>query len=196
MSEETERGGLPIRHFASQAELESWLGAQPADHPGIWLKLAKKGADVPTVTRREAIDSGLCFGWIDGQINGLDEQFYVIRYTTRRPRSKWSDVNARRAEQLLADGRMRPGGLRQIEAARADGRWDAAYPPASRIEVPDDLTAALAASPVAAAFFATLTGANRYAVLYRLHDVRDPNKRVAAVARWVAMLKRGEMVHG
>ena len=120
----------------------------------------------------------------------------MIRYTPRRPRSKWSAINARRAEALLAEGRVRPGGLAQIEAAKADGRWDAAYPPASQIGVPDDLAAALAENPKAEAFFATLKGANRYAVLYRLHDVRDPEKRAAAIAKWVAMLERGETAYG
>lgn len=193
---ETSRGGLAIMPFESQAALERWLAEQPADHRGIWLKLAKKGAGVASVSQREAVDSGLCFGWIDGLINRFDERFYLLRYTPRRPRSKWSEVNVARAEELLAAGRVRPGGLRQIEAARADGRWDAAYPPASRMAVPEDLAAALAEKPAAAAFFATLKGANRYAILYRLHDVRDPAKRVAAVAKWVAMLERGETVHG
>jgi len=193
---ETSRGGLPILHFADAAALEAWLAEQSAEHPGIWLKLAKKGSGIASVTQREAVDAGLCFGWIDGLINRFDDQFYLIRFTPRRPRSKWSQINVERAEQLLADGRVQPGGLQQIEEAKADGRWDAAYPPASRITVPDDLAAALAQSPQAKAFFATLTGADRYAVLYRLHDVRDPAKRVAAIARWVAMLARGETVYG
>ena len=196
MSEETSRAGLEILHFEDQAALVRWLEDQPADHRGVWLKLAKKDSGVSSVSHKELIDSGLCFGWIDGLINRFDERFYLIRYTPRRPRSKWSEINARRAEALLAEGRVRPDGLKQIEAAKADGRWDAAYPPASQIGVPDDLGAALAANPEADAFFATLTGANRYAVLYRLHDVRDPEKRKAAVAKWVAMLERGETVHG
>ena len=196
MADETSRAGLPIRHFADQAALEAWLAEQPADHPGIWLKLAKKGSGVASVSQAEAVDSGLCFGWIDGLINRFDERFYLIRYTPRRPRSKWSEINVERAEQLLAEGRVQPGGLKPIEAAKADGRWDAAYPPASRMAVPDDLAAALAENPDAAAFFATLTGANRYAILYRLHDQRDPTRRAAAIAKYVAMLERGETVHG
>jgi uncharacterized protein YdeI (YjbR/CyaY-like superfamily) len=196
MAEETSRAGLPILHFADQAALEAWLGKQPADHPGIWLKLAKKGSGIASVSQAEAVDSGLCFGWIDGLINRFDERFYLIRYTPRRLRSKWSLVNVERVQQLLADGRVQPGGLMQIEAAKADGRWDSAYPPASRIAVPEDFAAALAQSPQAEAFFATLTGADRYAILYRLHDQRDPAKRAAAIAKWVAMLERGETVHG
>ncbi len=185
-----ERGGLPIMHFADAAALEAWLGASPADHPGIWLKLAKKGQGVTSVSQREAVDAGLCFGWIDGLINRYDERFYLLRFTPRRPRSKWSLVNTERAAELIAAGRVRPGGMRQIEAAKADGRWDAAYPPSSRIEVPDDLQAALTANPVAMAFFATLTGARRYAVLYRLHHVQPGERRTRAIAEWVSRLER------
>jgi uncharacterized protein YdeI (YjbR/CyaY-like superfamily) len=196
MSEEKERGGLPILHFPDAAALERWLAEQPAEHKGIWLKIAKKDRGVTSVSVPEAIDAGLCFGWIDGLINRFDEDFYLIRYTPRRPKSKWSEINVARAEALLAEGRVKPGGLKQIEAAKTDGRWDAAYPPASRIEVPQDLADALAASPKAKAFFDTLKGANRYAILYRLHEVRDPARRKAAVAKWVAALERGETVHG
>jgi uncharacterized protein YdeI (YjbR/CyaY-like superfamily) len=196
VAQEASRAGLPILHFADQAALDAWLAEQPANHAGIWLKLAKKGSGVASVSQAEAVDSGLCFGWIDGLINRFDERFYLIRYTPRRPRSKWSEINVTRVGQLLEQGRLRAGGLRQIESAKADGRWDAAYPPASRIAVPEDLAAALAKAPEAEAFFATLTGANRYAILYRLHAVSDPAKREEAIARYVAMLKRGETVHG
>ena len=193
------RNELPIMAFADAPALEAWLEAQasgaPDEHRGIWLKLAKAGSGVASVSRQEAIDAGLCFGWIDGLINSYDEAFFLIRYTPRRKRSKWSLVNVERAQALMAEGRVRPGGMREIEAAKADGRWDAAYPPASRMEVPDDLAEALAASPQAKAFFETLKGANRYAVLYRLHEVRSPDKRAAAIAKWVAKLERGETVY-
>ncbi|WP_300973340.1 YdeI family protein [Sphingomonas sp. LHG3406-1] len=195
MGEEIERGGLPILHFADAAALEAWLEEQPVEHKGVWLKIAKKDRGVSSVSVPEAIDAGLCFGWIDGLINRFDEDFYLIRYTPRRPRSKWSEINARRAEALQAAGRVRPGGLSQIEAAKTDGRWDSAYPPASRMEVPADLAAALAERPAAKVFFDGLKGANRYAVLYRLHDVRDPAKRKAAVAKAVAKLERGETAY-
>jgi len=192
---EESRGGLPILPFRDAAALENWLEAQAPDHKGIWLKLAKKESGVPSVTQREAVDAGLCFGWIDGLINKYDDRFYLLRFTPRRPKSKWSQINVARAEALIAEGRVRPQGLGEIEAARADGRWDAAYPPASRITVPDDLQAALDASPQAAAFFATLKGPNRYAILYRLHDVRDPKRRAQAIARWIDKLSRGEAVY-
>jgi len=190
-----ERAGLPLLAFADRQALDQWLERQPPGHKGIWLKLAKKGNGIASVTQKDAVDAGLCFGWIDGLINAYDERFYLIRFTPRRPKSKWSQINVERAEALTAEGRVRPQGLREIKAAKADGRWDAAYPPASRIEVPDDLAAALAANPKAQAFFDTLKGPNRYAILYRLHDVRDPKKRPAAIAKWVAKLERGETVY-
>lgn len=190
MGEEMERGGLPIRHFADAAALQAWLRKQPLEHKGIWLKIAKKNRGVTSVSVSEAIDLGLCFGWIDGLINRLDEDYYLVRYTPRRPRSKWSLVNVERAEALLAKGKIRPGGLRQIEGAKADGRWDAAYPPASRIEVPGDLAAALEDSPEAKAAFAALGGNERYSVLYRLHGVQGVEKRAAAVAKAIAALKQ------
>lgn len=189
------RAGLRILPFADLAVLERWLEQQPTDHPGIWLKLAKKDSGIATVAQREAVDAGLCFGWIDGLINRYDECFYLLRYTPRRPKSKWSLINRERVETLIAEGRVRAGGLRQIEAAKADGRWDAAYPPASRITVPKDLQAALDAAPDAAAFFATLKGPNRYAILYRLYGVRDPARREQAIVRWIAKLERGETVY-
>lgn len=190
MSEEHERGGLPILYFEDGAGLETWLEDQPAEHKGIWLKIAKKDRGVSSVSVSEAIDLGLCFGWIDGLLNRFDENFYLVRYTPRRPKSKWSLVNVERAEALLAAGKVKAGGLKQIEAAKADGRWAAAYPPASRIEVPDDLAAALDADPRAAATFATLKGGERYSVLYRLHGVAAA-KRQSAVAKVVEALAGG-----
>lgn len=192
---ETERGGLPILPFESGAVLEAWIAAQPRDHRGVWVKLAKKGSGVASVTQHEMVDAGLIHGWIDGLINRFDERFYLIRFTPRRPRSKWSQINVARVEALLTAGRMRPAGLAEVEAAKADGRWKAAYPPASRMAVPPDLQAALDANPDAAAFFATLTGANRYAILYRLHDAK-PTAREGKLAQFVAMLARRETIHG
>lgn len=181
--------------FESLTPLETWLGAQTGEHRGIWLKLAKKDSGIASVSRQEAIDAGLCFGWIDGLINGFDTDSYLLRFTPRRPKSKWSLINVERAEALIAAGRVRPEGMREIEAARGDGRWDAAYPPPSRIAVPADLAEALAANGAAKAFFDALTGSNRYAILYRLHNQRDPARRDAAIAKWVAMMTRGETIY-
>lgn len=195
MSEEAERSGLPIMPFEGQAALETWLEQQPRDHKGIWLKLAKKNAGVPSVTQREAVDAGLIHGWIDGLINRFDERFYLLRFTPRRPKSSWSLVNVERVAELLAAGRMSPAGLDEVERAKADGRWERAYPPASRIEVPEDLRAALGGDPKAGAFFATLTGANRYAILVRLHETRSPDARARKLREYVAMLARGETIY-
>jgi len=171
-------------------------GRQPADHKGIWLKMAKKGHGVTSLTLAEAVDGGLCFGWIDGQLNKFDERWYLIRFTPRRPRSRWSEINVARAEALLAEGSIRPGGLRQIEAARADGRWEAAYPPASRILVPEDLAAALDASPEVKARFEGLKSADRYGVLHRLHHVTGTARRQAAVAQTLERLLSGQADRG
>lgn len=190
------RAGFPIMLFSNAAAFESWLETAGADASGLWLKLAKKGAPEASLTRQEAIDAALCHGWIDGQLDKYDEHYWLIRFTPRKARSRWSEVNRTRAMQLVADGRMRPCGLRQIEAAKADGRWDRAYAPASCAEIPADLATAFAASPKAAAFFATLKGANRYAILYRIGAVKKPETRARKIAEFVAMLERGEMIHG
>jgi uncharacterized protein YdeI (YjbR/CyaY-like superfamily) len=191
-----ERAGLPIIAFKDLAALERWLKAQPANSPGLWIKLAKANSGIASVTKAEAIDAGLCHGWIDGQLDKYDDTFWLIRFTPRKVRSKWSQVNRARAEELLAAGRVHPRGQAQIESARTDGRWDAAYAPASKAQVPADFQAALDQSPRAAAFFATLTGANRYAILYRIETVTKPETRARKIAGFIAMLERHETVHG
>lgn len=190
------RAGLPILTFASAAEFETWLEAHGLSAPGLWLQLAKKGAPAPTLSRADAIDAALCHGWIDGQLNKYDDHYWLIRFTTRKAASKWSENNRTRATELIAEGRMRPAGTAQIEAARADGRWERAYAPASTAEPPPDLADALALNPTAAAFFATLTGANRYAILYRIGAVKKAETRARKITEFVAMLARGETIHG
>ncbi|HEY6916332.1 MAG TPA: YdeI/OmpD-associated family protein [Allosphingosinicella sp.] len=191
-----ERDGLPIIGFEDLAALERWLEAQPPDSPGLWIKFAKAGSGIPSVSKSEAIDSALCHGWIDGQLDKYDDAHWLVRFTPRKARSKWSQVNRIRAVELIEAGRMRPHGLAQVEAAKADGRWDAAYAPASKAEVPPDLQAALDQNPEAAAFFATLTGANRYAILYRIGSVKKPETRARKIDHFIAMLERHETVHG
>ena len=191
-----EHFGLPIIAFANAASLEGWLAAQPADSKGLWIKFAKKSLQIDTVTKAEAIDAALCYGWIDGQLDKFDEHHWLIRFTPRKRGSKWSLINRRRATELIEAGRMRPSGLAQVEAARSDGRWNAAYAPASAAEVPGDLQAALDANPKAGKFFATLTGANRYAILHRIGVVKRPETRMRKIAEFVAMLERGETIHG
>ena len=191
-----QRGGLPVLVFPNGGSFEEWLDQQPADAAGAWLKLPKKLAGMRGLTKAEAIDAALCYGWIDGQLDKYDNQYWLVRFTPRKARSKWSQVNKRRAIELLAEGRMRISGIAQIEAAKTDGRWAAAYAPASSAKVPADLQAALAANPQAAKFFATLKGANRYAILYRIGSVKRPETRARKVAEYVAMLERGETIHG
>jgi uncharacterized protein YdeI (YjbR/CyaY-like superfamily) len=187
--------GLPVLGFADAAGFAAWLAAQPSDSPGLWLKLAKRGSGIASLTREEAVDAALCHGWIDGQLHPYDAACWLIRFTPRRRASKWSEKNRARAQQLIAAERMHPRGLAEIEAAQADGRWEAAYAPASTAAIPPDLQAALDANPAAAAFFATLTGANRYAILYRIGAAKKAETRARKIADYVAMLARGETLH-
>jgi uncharacterized protein YdeI (YjbR/CyaY-like superfamily) len=187
--------GLPILRFASAVEWEGWLEDNHATSDGVWIKMAKKSAGVDSVRYPEVLESALCFGWIDGRREALDERFFLQRYTPRRARSRWSQVNRDTAERLVAEGRMRRAGRAEIERARADGRWDAAYASASRITVPEDLQRELDARPQAKAFFEGLNGQNRYAILYRLHDAKRPETRARRLATFVAMLEAGETLH-
>ncbi|MGN6189318.1 MAG: YdeI/OmpD-associated family protein [Conexibacter sp.] len=186
---------LPILPFASAQAWETWLEREHARALGVWLQIAKKASGIATVTYAEALDAALCFGWIDGQKRAFDETWFLQRFTPRKRGSRWSKINTEHAERLIAAGRMRPAGLAQVEAARADGRWDDAYDGQRSATVPPDLQAALDANPRAAAFFATLRGANRYAILYRVQDAKRPQTRADRIDRFVAMLARGETLH-
>ena len=190
----TTRAGGPeaILQPADEAEWEGWLDAYHADATEAWLKLGRKGCPVSSISHAQALDVALCFGWIDAQVRRFDEHFTLRRFTPRRPRSKWSQINRENIERLVAAGRLRPAGPAQLEAAKADGRWDAAYAPPSRIEVPPDLHAALDAHPQARAFFATLDRGARWTYLYRLHHVRDPDRRAKRIEDYVARLARHE----
>ena len=185
---------LELVEFADQEAWESWLQAHHAGAPGAWLTLAKRGAPRATVTQAEAIESALCFGWIDGQIGRIDAHFYRQRFTPRRPRSRWSLLNTQRVEALAAAGRMRPAGMAEVEAARRDGRWDAAYSQASDA-LPADLAAAIDANPAAKAFSATLSSQNRFALIFRLGDAKTPETRARRITRFVEMLAAGETFH-
>ena len=186
---------LPVLPFASRLAWEAWLEEHHASSPGLWLKLAKKESGVATVSYAEALEGALCFGWIDGQKGALDARFWLQRFTPRQPKSRWSAINCAKVAELVAGGRMRAAGLRQVELAKQDGRWDAAYPGRRTITVPPDLERALADNAAAAAFFATLDGANRYAVLYRIHDAKKPETRARRIEKLVAMLAAGEKLH-
>lgn len=186
---------LPLLTFADAAAFETWLAEQPPGAAGAWLRFAKKGAAEQTVSKSDAIDSALAHGWIDGQLGAIDEHFFKTRFTPRRPRGPWSQVNRERVERLLAAGRMTPQGQAEVDKARADGRWAMAYAPASRAAPGDDLNAALDATPAARALFDALDSANRFAVLYRVQQTKTPEKRAAKIAELVAKLARGETFH-
>ncbi|UOV05786.1 YdeI/OmpD-associated family protein [Pseudoxanthomonas sp. F37] len=186
---------LPIEHFVDAAAWERWLERHPGS-TGVWLKIAKKDSGVASVSYAEALDVALCHGWIDGQKKGFDAQCFLQRFTPRRARSTWSKINVARIEALVAAGRMRPAGMREVEAARADGRWDAAYDGAGSMEVPVELARALAKNRKARAFFDTLDKTNRYAVCWRVQTAVKPQTRQARVEKLVAMLARGEKIHG
>jgi len=187
---------LPIVEAPDQPAWRRWLEANHAEVDGVWLKFAKKASPAQTVTYAEAVEEALCFGWIDGQARGHDEHFYLQRFTPRRARSKWSQINREKAERLIAEGRMSPAGLAQVEAAKADGRWEAAYPAQSQARVPEDFQRALDARPAANEFFATLSGGARYAFLYRLHNVSRPDARAKRIATYIERLSEGRTLDG
>jgi uncharacterized protein YdeI (YjbR/CyaY-like superfamily) len=186
---------LPVVLFASPEELEAWLEESGEASEGIWLKIAKKGSGVQSVTYAEALEVALCFGWIDSQKRGLDERHFLQRFTPRRPRGRWSRINRDKAEELIAAGRMRPAGLAEVEAAKADGRWEAAYEGQRAATVPADLQRELDGNEAAREFFAGLDSANRYAIVYRLNDAKKPETRERRLRKFVAMLERGEKIH-
>ena len=173
----------------------AWLGSHHADHPGVWLVLHKKGGQATALTYAQALDEALCFGWIDGQIARRDDDSYRQRFTPRRPNSVWSARNVEHVALLTEAGRMQPAGLAAVRAAKAQGRWQAAYRGQAAIETPPDLAQALAANPAAAATFAQLDAANRYAILYRLDTVKRQATRDRKLAEYVDMLARGESIH-
>ncbi len=187
--------GLPILPFSSQKEWEDWLDRHHQTSKGLWLKIAKKDAGVDTVTYAEALDGALCYGWIDGQKGALDDRFWLQRFTPRGPRSKWSKINREKVQALIEAGRMKPAGLAAVEQARSDGRWEQAYDSQSKAAVPEDLQKELDRNPKAAAFFATLDSANRYAVLYRVQEPKKPETRARRIEKFIDLLNRGEKVH-
>ncbi len=189
------RRDLPVVAFESRKAFDSWLVSQPADLRGLWLKIARKSSGISSISRDEAVDTALCHGWIDGQLDSFDDKYWLISFTPRKSTSIWSEKNRARALELVKLGEMRTAGLRQIDRARADGRWERAYAAASTAKVPDDLRAALARNKKAAAFFETLDAKNRYAILHRTHTAKKAETRAARIAKFVAMLAMGETIH-
>jgi uncharacterized protein YdeI (YjbR/CyaY-like superfamily) len=185
----------PLKEFRTRAAWQKWLERHHGVDTGVWMKFAKKGTGVTTVTYAEALEVALCFGWIDAQVKRLDETYYLQRFTPRRTRSKWSKINRESATRLIESGMMRPPGLAEVERAKADGRWDAAYDSPASAGVPEDFERALARSKKAREFFATLSSANRYAILYRIQDAKRPETRARRIKQLVEMLARGEKLH-
>lgn len=181
--------------LATQKAWETWLAKHGGTSTGIWLRLAKKGAKQPTLTYAQALESALCYGWIDGQKQAESDEYWLQRFTRRSAKSIWSKINKDKAEALIAAGRMHPPGMQEIEKAKKDGRWDMAYTSASNSTVPDDLQIALDAHPEARAFFATLKSRNRYAILFRLQNAKKPETRARKIEEFIAMLSRGETFH-
>ena len=185
---------LPTRAFKSQKEWEAWL-ERNHETPGVWIKLSKKGSGIPSVSYQEAVDSALCYGWIDGQAKSLDDVCYLQRFTPRTSTSNWSKINREKAESYIAEGRMRAPGLRAIEVARANGRWEKAYEGPREMTVPEDFEKALKKNSKARKFFETLNSKNRYAVLYRIQDARKPETRARRIESFIAMLAEGKKVY-
>jgi uncharacterized protein YdeI (YjbR/CyaY-like superfamily) len=186
---------LPVALFADQHEWLVWLDANHASSPGLWLRLAKKASGIPSVTYAEALEVALCYGWIDGQKKSYDESSWLQKFTPRGARSIWSKINREKAQALIASGQMKPAGLKAIERAKQDGRWDAAYDSSSTASVPSDFQAALESNPKANAFFATLNSTNRYAILFRIQTAKKAETRARRIQEFIAMLERHEKLY-
>jgi uncharacterized protein YdeI (YjbR/CyaY-like superfamily) len=189
------RDDLPILEFTDRDAWATWLSEQHASSQGVWLKIAKKASGIPTVTHPEALEEALCYGWIDGQRLPHDESFFLQRFTPRTKRSKWSQINRDKVTALIEQKRMKPAGLAQIEAAKQDGRWEAAYAPQSSQAIPEDFQLALDQNPKAHEFFKTLRGARRYSFLYRIQDAKRPETRKRRIEQFVQMLAEGRTHH-
>jgi uncharacterized protein YdeI (YjbR/CyaY-like superfamily) len=187
---------LPVIPFDSADAWEAWLSEHHESSPGVWLKFAKRDSGIDSVRYPEAVEAALAHGWIDGQARRLDDEWYLQRFTPRTARSRWSRINRDKAIALIERGAMKPAGLAEVERAKADGRWDAAYASPRAAKVPDDLQRALDAHPAAREFFAGLDGNNRYAILHRIEEAKRPDTRARRIAKFVAMLEAGEKIHG
>ena len=186
---------LPTLAFPSADDWDAWLAENHAASDGLWIRIAKKASGIPTVAYPEVLEVAISHGWIDGQRRALDDTWFLQKFTPRRARSRWSKINREKAVALIEAGRMKPAGLLEVERAKADGRWDAAYESPRNISVPPDLQAELDADPRARKFFESLDSQNRYAILYRLQDAKRPETRARRLAQFVAMLKEGRKLH-
>lgn len=181
--------------FQNQQEWETWLQQNHADSKGIWLQLAKKDSGIASISYAEALDSALCYGWIDGQKAAFDDLYWLQKFTPRGPKSIWSKINRNKVIELEASGRMQPAGIKQVELAKADGRWEAAYESQSTIAIPDDFQTELDKNQKAREFFATLNSANRYAILLRIQTAKKPETRTARIQKFIDMLANNQKIH-
>src|SRR5256884_2117375 len=186
---------LEVLSFDTQQDWEAWLKEHHANTKGIWLKIAKKEARAPSVSYAEALEGALCYGWIDGQKAAFDDKYWLQKFTQRTAKSIWSKVNCGKAEALIAEGRMQPAGLRQVELAKSDGRWERAYESQSKITIPADFQSEMDKKPKAKDFFSTLDNANRYAFLFRIHAAKRPETRSAKIQKFVEMLNQQQKLH-
>ena len=186
---------IPVLPFDSKKQWAGWLARQHDKSTGIWLKLAKKDSGIPSVTYEEALDAALCYGWIDGQKKGFDDKYWLQKFTPRGAKSIWSRVNTEKAERLIASGEMKPAGLKAIETAKQDGRWDAAYASQKNISIPDDFQSALGQNLKAKSFFDGLKSAQRYSFLFRLQTAKKPETRAKRIQQFIEMLEKGETIH-
>ena len=183
---------LPTLPFESKKKFTEWLAKNYDKSAGVWVKLAKKATGIPSVTYAEAVEVALCYGWIDGQAGSFDDKFWLVKFTPRRPKSIWSQINTKRVEQLIASGEMKPSGLKAVEAAKQDGRWAAAYSSPKNIVVPEDFQSALEKNKKAKAFFESLTGSKRYSFLFRIETAKKAETRMKRILQFVEMLEKGE----
>ncbi len=183
---------LPTLPFESKKKFSEWLAKQHDKSAGVWMKLAKKATGIPSVTYQEALDVALCYGWIDGQKGSFDDKYFLQKFTPRRPKSIWSKINTEKVERLIASGQMKSPGLKAVEAAKQDGRWDAAYKSQKNISVPEDFQSALSKNEKAKIFFDTLTGAKRYSFLFRIETAKKVETREKRIHQFVEMLEKGE----
>lgn len=195
MNPKKPRQDLPILLFSHQEDWRVWLHENHASSTGVWLRLAKKASALTSQSYAEALDVALCYGWIDGQKNSYDEDSWLQKFTPRGAKSVWSKINREKVAALTASGQMQPSGLRVVELAKQDGRWDAAYDSQSYATVPEDFQAALDASPQAKAFFATLNRVNRYAILFRIQTAKKAETRLRRIEQFIGMLERNEKLY-
>jgi uncharacterized protein YdeI (YjbR/CyaY-like superfamily) len=186
---------LPVISFKTASKFDAWLKINHIKEQGFWLRFYKKNSGVVSITRDEAVDTALCWGWIDGLINKYDDESYLLRFTLRRPKSIWSKINVAKIEKLAKLGLMQPGGLAQVEKAKADGRWDKAYEPPSKMEVPADFIKLVKKNKVAYSFYQTLNKTNTYAIAFRLTTIVNPDKRKQKMDQLFEMLKKGKAIY-